>query len=68
MSPLYITIPNNAQSVLESFQFMQDLKGKGWTTYISSLAISNSTIDVEPHSKSSYWNGIQYFQPDQVTS
>ena len=66
-SPLYMTIPNDAQSELESLQFMQDLKRKGWTTYINSLAISDSTINVEPHSKSLYWNGMQYFQPDQVT-
>lgn len=66
-SPLYMTVPNDAHSELESLQFMQDLKRKGWTTFINSLAISNSTIDVEPHSELSYWNGIQYFQPDQVT-
>ena len=65
-SPLYMTIPNNAQSELESLQFMQDLERKGWTIVINSLAISNSTINVEPHGKLSYWNGIQYFQPDQV--
>ena len=70
MSPLYITIPNNVRSELESFQFMQDLKRKGWTTFISSIAISNSPVDVESQrnlSAISYWNGIQYFLPDPVT-
>ena len=70
MSPLYITIPNNVRSELQSFQFMQDLKRKGWMTFINSLAIGDSPIDVEPHRNSSpisYWNGIQYFLPDPVT-
>ena len=69
-SPLYITIPNDVHPMLESFKVMNDLRSKGWNIKITSLAISNSTIDIESHEDIlplPYWNGSQYFLPDPVT-
>jgi len=62
-SPLHLTIPSTAHSMIETFDFMQDLKDKGWDIIISYLIISNSSIlDNVPHY--SYWNGKEFYSPD----
>ena len=61
-SPLYITIPSSVHSTIETFDFMQDFKVKGWEIIISYLVISNSSIlDEVPHHN--YWNGSQLYSP-----
>ena len=67
-SPLYITIPNDVHPMLESFKFMSDLRSKGWSINITSLAISDATINIESELLPlHYWNGNQYFLPDPLT-
>jgi len=65
-SPLYLTIPNSAHSMIETFDFMQDLKDKGWDSTISYVIISNSSIldEVPQHT---YWNGNQLFSSNALT-
>ena len=63
-SPLYIAIPDDIQDVLQSLEFMRDLKSKGWTIAVNSLVISDSQLNkkksdmVKPIS---YWNGMEHF-------
>lgn len=61
-SPLYITIPSSVHSKIEAFDFMQDLKDKGWDIFISYVIIGNSSIldDVPQHT---FWNGSQLYSP-----
>ena len=75
-SPLYIGIPDEVQTELQSLEFMRDLKSKGWIINVNSLAISDSRISKmksNMEKPTSYWNGKEYFtsyrqQPKMVTS
>ena len=74
-SPLYITLSTKAQRVIDSFEFMRDLKGKGWNIAIASLAISDTEINTELDevTQCSYWNGTHYFslnlqKPNMISS
>ena len=62
-SPLYIAIPDEAQTVLQSLEFMNDLKNKGWTVTVNSLAVSDAKIHVMSDNIKHilYWNGKQFF-------
>ena len=63
-SPLYIAIPDEAQDVLQSLEFMYDLKSKGWTITVNSLVISDSRIsinlDYDGLNTVFYWNGMKF--------
>ena len=66
-SPLYIAIPDEAQTVLQSLKFMRDLENKGWTVTVSSLVISDFQIreimnSVMVNSMLMYWNGKDFFK------
>ena len=65
-SPLYIAIPDEAQTVLQSLEFMHDLKNKGWSVAVNSLAISDAKIRVmsDQMKHIRYWNGKQFFKSD----
>ena len=66
-SPLYITIPNDVHPMLESFKFMRDLRSKGWSINITTVAISDATINIQSELLPlPYWNGSQYFFPDPL--
>ena len=62
-SPLYLTIPATVHSTIETFDFMQNLKDKGWNVVIHYLIIGNSSIldDVQQHA---YWDGNQFSSPN----
>ena len=68
-SPLYIAIPDEAQAVLQSLEFMRDLDSKGWTITVNSVVISNSQIGKKQKSNIAdsivYWNGGKYFISDR---
>ena len=77
LSPLYIAIPDEAQTVVESLQFMSDLKSKGWSIAFNSLVISDSQISNNKKSDTMdpvmYWNGKEFFtssrrSPNMITS
>ena len=64
-SPLYVSSLDDAQNVLHSFEFMRNLKSKGWGIAIKNLVMSNANVIPEPvTSELSYWNGIEYFSPN----
>ena len=62
-SPLYIAIPDEAQTMLQSLKFMRDLKNKGWNVTVNSLAISDTKVRVisDQLKQILYWNGNQFF-------
>ena len=68
-SPLYIAIPEDAQTILQSLEFMRDLKSKGWSVTVNSLVISDSRIrEIMPSvmlTPIMYWNGKEYFSYNQ---
>ena len=64
-SPLYVSISDDTQNVLQSFEFMRDLKSKGWDIAIRNLIMSDANIIPQPlMSQLSYWNGIEHFSPN----
>ena len=74
-SPLYIAVPDEAQTYFKSMEFIHDLNSKGWIFTINSLTISDSQIDKKFKTPEPimYWNGIEYFisfrqQSNVVTS
>ena len=69
-SPMYISISNDAHSVLNSFGFMHDLRSKGWNILIDNLVLSdkNSISVFDEGSKFSYWNGINFISPNLQNS
>ena len=76
-SPLYIAVSDEAQTLLQSLEFMRDLYSKGWVVTVNSLVISDSQIGKKKKSNTInsvlYWNGKEYFtsygqQPNMVTS
>ena len=73
-SPLYIAIPDKSQDVLQSVEFIRDLKIKGWTITVNSLVMSDSQISTSETVKPIlYWNGKEFFtshrqQPNIITS
>ena len=74
-SPLYITASDKVQSVLGSFDFMDNLKRKEWIITINSVAISNSQINMKLDGivPLSYWNGMTFSplnqqKPNMVTN
>ena len=68
-SPLYIAIPVEAQTILESLSLMRELKSKGWTIAVNSLVISDSqiskTLNPDALDPVQYWNGMKFFIPNQ---
>jgi len=66
-SPLYIAIPSEGQNVLQSLEFMHDLKSKGWIITINSLVISNSQKSMisDMAKPIPYWNGEQFSIPSR---
>ena len=75
-SPLYISISSDAQTVLDSFGFMRDLRSKHWDIVIKHLIISDENVipevTFELVSQLSYWNGIKHFSvnsqnPNMIT-
>ena len=66
-SPFYMTIPEEIQSTIESFEFMSDLRSKGWIINISNVIISNSLLKTMTDDvlESQIWNGINYTLPQQ---
>ena len=65
-SPLYISISDDAHTVLDSFAFMSDLRSKGWNIIINNLVLSDSNT-IPPFDETvqySYWNGMDYFTPN----
>jgi len=63
-SPLYISIPNHIHtiSLIEEFDFMHNLKSKGWDIIIKSLVISKNSV-VTDFPQHIYWNGSHNFSP-----
>ena len=61
-SPLYIALSSKAQRAINSFDFMRNLKIKGWNIVISSLAIGDNEINTELDEATNllYWNGSDY--------
>ena len=45
-SPMYIAIPDEAQTVLQSLEFMRNLKIKGWSVTVNSITISDAKIRI----------------------
>lgn len=68
-SPLYFTIPDHAQNILQSYYFMNDLKYKGYSMEIRSVAISKSEIKSAVHQMTQqiYWNGLDFVLSQQPT-
>lgn len=61
-SALYVTIPDEAQAVVQSLEIMRDLKSKGWSITINSFVISDTQISVSVIKKPiHYWNGKDFF-------
>ena len=62
-SPLYISISDEAQTALNSFEFMHDLKSKGWSVTINNVIMSDTNVIPisEELSKITYWNGQEHF-------
>ena len=67
-SPLYVDISDDAQKTLDQFEFMRDLRSRGWDVTIKNLIISDTSSIPEPlsdlTSQYSYWNGIEHFSPN----
>ena len=65
-SPLYISISDEAQTMLNSFEFMRDLKSKGWSVIINNvIMIDTNVIPIsEEPLQFMYWNGREYFLPN----
>ena len=59
-SPLLITIPDQAQDIVDSLSFTQILKNYGWNFTINSIAISSTAFTHELSGfKDNYWFGNQ---------
>ena len=59
-SPLLITIPDQAQDVVNSLSFAQILRSYGWKFTLNSIAISNTSFSHELSGfKDDYWFGNQ---------
>ena len=59
-SPLLITIPNEAQTILNLLPFTQIIRNYGWEFIINSVAISNTPFSHKlTGSNDDYWFGIQ---------
>ena len=74
-SPLYIAIPDEAQMVLKSTEFMRDLESKGWDIIVNGIALTDSKINVMSDIVKyiPYWNGNQFFisykrRPNMLTN
>jgi len=65
-SPIYISISGDAHTVLDSYEFMRDLKSKGWNIIINNFIISDDNVIPisDKASQLSYWNGIEFFSPN----
>ena len=65
-SPLYISIPDDAHEVLDSFSFMSDLRSKGWNIIINNVILSdvNIILPLDEAVQYSYWDGMDYFSPN----
>ena len=66
-SPFYITIPREIYPTVESFEFIRDLRNKGWILNISSVIMSNTPIKTMSDEvlQSQIWNGIRFTKPHQ---
>ena len=62
-SPLYISISDEAQTAINSFEFMHDLKSKGWSVTINNVIMSDTNVIpiFEELTRISYWNGREHF-------
>ena len=59
-SPLLITIPDEAQSIVNSLPFAQIIRNYGWDFIINSIAISSTTFSHDlSGSNGDYWFGSQ---------
>ena len=58
----YFNIPDHAQTFLESFKFMQNLKRDDWIVKFQSIAMSSSEMTTVAHqvTQQRYWNGISF--------
>ena len=67
-SPLHVDMSDVIQKVPDQFEFMRDLKSRGWDVIIKNLIISDTNSIPEPvadlTSQYSYWNGIEHFLPN----
>ena len=69
-SPLLITIPDEAQAIVNSLSFMQVIKSYNWDITINSIAISSTSFSHElTGSNRDYWFGnreMTYSFPDST--
>ena len=67
-SPLYVDMSDVPQKVPDQFEFMRDLRSRGWDVIIKNIIISDTNSIPDPvsdqTSQYSYWNGIEHFSPN----
>ena len=74
-SGFYIGVPDEIQTLLQSLEFIRNLRDKGWTITVNSLVISDSSKKMKSDAMAPilYWNGKEFFvsyrqQPNMITS
>ena len=68
-TPFYLSIPDHAQSVVESYNFMHELKIRRWSVKFQSIAMSSSAMTAITHqvSQQLHWNGLAFILSKQPT-